>query len=373
MNDDTSKNTGFGGNSFNTNNTSGTNNKPEPDLNPKFSGMPTSRPEPHPSQPAVQPAPSIYVPAKSVFAPSPVTPPAPAPVVPTPVPAVSFQVPAQPIRPVSAFAPNPTFAPTPTQFPTPTQIPTPTPTPVPTPAPAPVQSRFASAPQNSYTPPPMPASTPSFNGSSMQANLQSSNSYIKAQQVRQQQNKSGSRGILGIIIFFVIVALAVVAFWFFVPADFSFSKYLNLSNIIDSIKGNGAEEGTIEDKVANPAEQPAANQNSMFPTGVINSGNTSNTSGTAKPSAPSAPVKPVTKTSNTYSMSDQDKVSSFIRANINRIAKTSGYVVTDVTFDGPSRAIVTYSKGNTVRSAIINTSIDSSGNVKITGFTPLTK
>lgn len=307
MNDDTTKNTGFGGNanSFNNNGTNGTafprpNNsnvpsnssiKPEPKLNPQFSGMPASQSQPKPQA----------EPQSQQFS--------------------------RPPQPQSYPQTQPQQAPKP-QF-----------TPSPSPAPAPVPLVVAPKP---YTPPPaMSASMPSSTAASQQAG----NSFMKAQQVSQSKSSGSNKGLIGIIVSAIVVVLVAAAIWYFVPADM--------------FNGN-KDAGTIEDKVANPDNQPAANQNSMFPTGVVNT-------------SPSVPTQPVTKTSNTYSMSDQDKVTAYIRANINKIAKTTGYVVTDVTFDGPSRAIVTYSRGNTVRSAIVNTSIDSSGNVKVTGFTPLTK
>jgi len=169
---------------------------------------------------------------------------------------------------------------------------------------------------------------------------------------------------VGFIVFVVIILLILIAgagVWFLKPFDLS-----SLGSMFGMAGTNDT--ANIEEKVGSSAGVPNG-PNSAFPSGVV---------GGKVPAAtaPSAPVatapKPVT-TSNTYTASDRSAVEDYLRQNINKILKSSGYVVDDVTFDGPDRAIVSYSKGSIARSAVATTRIDAAGKVVLTGFTVLTK
>ncbi len=115
-------------------------------------------------------------------------------------------------------------------------------------------------------------------------------------------------------------------------------------------------------------------QNSAFPAGAINNN-------PAKPTT-SAPVntkptvtKPATVTP-ALNGSQRDIIEAFIRKNINSISprKSSiAFTVTDVTFDGPDRALVSYSNGNVSYTAVVVASVSATGAVRISSFTVLTK
>jgi len=77
-----------------------------------------------------------------------------------------------------------------------------------------------------------------------------------------------------------------------------------------------------------------------------------------------------------YNLSDKDKVSEYIKSHINSLSpkkSSSKFTVTDITFDGPDRAIVSYKNSRSTYSAVAVSYIDSKGNVKITSFTILEK
>lgn len=180
-------------------------------------------------------------------------------------------------------------------------------------------------------------------------------------------NTGSSKGILSSIIFIVIICLLAAALWFFKP--------VNLSDITKSIQNafsgifSSKSAGTIEDKLsdANNNQSGDSLPNSVFDSQSKPSKNTK----TVKTTKSDPFANPTT--SNTDSASNQDKITTYLKKNINKIAKTTGYVVTGVEFDGPSRAVVSYEKGSIYKSAIVTTSIGSAGGVKITSFTPLTK
>ncbi len=99
---------------------------------------------------------------------------------------------------------------------------------------------------------------------------------------------------------------------------------------------------------------------------------------TVRPGA-AAPVTtaPTTRPSTTVtSQADRAKVNSFIAANINNLAPVrsrTSYEVTDVTFDGPNRALVSYQDADGYYTAVATVGIDTSGNVRVTSFNPLDK
>jgi hypothetical protein len=77
-----------------------------------------------------------------------------------------------------------------------------------------------------------------------------------------------------------------------------------------------------------------------------------------------------------YTLSDKDKVIAYIKSHINSLSprKSSvGFAVSDITFDGPDRAVVDYGNSKATYTAVAVSYIDSKGNVKVTSFTILEK
>jgi len=221
--------------------------------------------------------------------------------------------------------------PTPPQQPKPVVPPNPAPTPVPPPAPPTFQ-------QPSHVVPPPMTITPSPTMAPRPAPApQATGSFSPKPAPASMTVKQNNKGLGITLIVLLILILLGVAVWAFSP----FMKAPVDTN--------------IEEKVANPANQPV--NNSAFPSGVVNN----------------KPAVAPTKTSNTYSATDQQKITAYIEQNINKLAKTTGYAVDNVTFDGPGRAMVSYSKGSISRSAVVNAYVDSTGAVKVTGFMVLTK
>lgn len=119
------------------------------------------------------------------------------------------------------------------------------------------------------------------------------------------------------------------------------------------------------------------NTRSAFPTAVtkpvVNTQPVA-TSTSVKPAPAKAPSKP-TRITTPFTQTQRDQVSSYIIANINTIAPRTGgsYEVTDVTFDGPDRAVVQYTNGRNSYTAVAVASIDTAGNIRIVSFSPLEK
>jgi hypothetical protein len=155
--------------------------------------------------------------------------------------------------------------------------------------------------------------------------------------------KKSNTGLIVTLIVILVIILAGIAIWILKPFAFMQAPATN---------------SNIEEKVEKPVTKPS---DSLFPSSVVN-----------KPAATSSKPAP-TKTSNTYSATDQQKITDYLGANINKLAKTTGYTVDDVSFDGPGRAIVSYSKNGVSRSAVVNAYVDSSGAVRVTSFMVLTK
>lgn len=118
------------------------------------------------------------------------------------------------------------------------------------------------------------------------------------------------------------------------------------------------------------------NTNSAFPTAVTKPAVA--TQPVAVP-AKTTPVKTppkVTRVTTPFNQSQRDMVSSYIYSNINKFAtpkSSASYEVTDVTFDGPDRAVVQYTNGNSSYTAVAVASIDTADNVRIVSFSLLEK
>lgn len=102
-----------------------------------------------------------------------------------------------------------------------------------------------------------------------------------------------------------------------------------------------------------------------------------------RPTSPvsNTPVKPTNTTTvkqtspGPFSGSDKDLVSQYIRKNINSLSprkSTIGFSVSDIVFDGPNRAIVSYGNRSVSYNAAVNATV-TNGVVKITSFTVLEK
>ena len=98
---------------------------------------------------------------------------------------------------------------------------------------------------------------------------------------------------------------------------------------------------------------------------------------TAPTKTPAVKTPPkVTRVTTPFNQSQRDMVSSYISSNINKFAtpKSKGaYEVTDVTFDGPDRAVVQYTNGSMSYTAVAVASIDTADNVRIVSFSLLEK
>ncbi len=124
----------------------------------------------------------------------------------------------------------------------------------------------------------------------------------------------------------------------------------------------------------NDSTDANASDNSAFPVGAINKNTTNpttptNNSATVTPSK----IKTVTPALNG---SQRDLISAYIRKNINSLSprkSSRAYTVTDITFDGPDRALVSYTNGTASYTAVATASVSANGGVKILSFTLLDK
>lgn len=123
------------------------------------------------------------------------------------------------------------------------------------------------------------------------------------------------------------------------------------------------------------------NTNSAFPSAVAKPAVVTQPATTPPKTTPAkapttkAPTK-VTRVTTPFNQSQRDMVSSYIYANINQFATPKSkvpYEVTDVTFDGPDRAVVQYTNGSKSYTAVAVASIDTADNVRIVSFSLLEK
>lgn len=78
----------------------------------------------------------------------------------------------------------------------------------------------------------------------------------------------------------------------------------------------------------------------------------------------------------TFSSAEKEKITAYLSNNINRLSPVrsqDSYAVNDVKFDGPNRAIVSYSSSEYDIAAVANVYIDKYGSVKVSSFTILEK
>ena len=165
--------------------------------------------------------------------------------------------------------------------------------------------------------------------------------------------QKSSHTILWIIIFLTVLFLALmggVGYWYL--------KIYAPQNLVDDTAST-----TVPTNTAKTQNTPK-----VFTT-PVRSTNSAPFQATAKPQVKTPEVK-------NYSMTDKDKVSEYIKSHINALSpkkSSSKFVVSDITFDGPDRAIVSYGNAKHTYSAVAVSYIDSKSNVKITSFTILEK
>lgn len=136
-----------------------------------------------------------------------------------------------------------------------------------------------------------------------------------------------------------------------------------------------------QSKNATKTNAPSSNQNqgnsapkpsSVFPTAATKPVTSTVPVVTTKPATPAK----VTQVTTPFNSDQRAAVSSYIRNHIDELAFVKSrlpYGVTDITFDGPNRAIVQYSNGTNAYTAVATASIDTAGNVRILSFTGLDK
>lgn len=152
-------------------------------------------------------------------------------------------------------------------------------------------------------------------------------------------------------------------------------------------------QGPSQDSTANTAQpnasktntsntRPNQNNQSAFPAavqGAPTSVPTTQQSNT-KPGAMSKPAntaaKPAVKAIVPLTSDERNQVTAYIESNINKLTSVRSSIpfeVTDVTFDGPNRALVQYTNGKSSYTSLAVATIDSSGNVHIASFQLLEK
>jgi hypothetical protein len=164
--------------------------------------------------------------------------------------------------------------------------------------------------------------------------------------------QKSSHTMLWIIIFLTVVFLALlggVAYWYL--------KIYSPQNMIEETASTTAPAGQSVGTTSKTFAVPTRSKDAPF-------------QATTKPQTVKTPeVKE-------YSVSDREKVSEYIKNNINSLSPRKSslrFTVTDITFDGPDRAIVSYKNSRSAYSAVAVSYIDSKGNVKVTSFTILEK
>ncbi|MCF7865247.1 MAG: hypothetical protein K9M11_01970 [Candidatus Pacebacteria bacterium] len=154
--------------------------------------------------------------------------------------------------------------------------------------------------------------------------------------------------------------------------------YITMYSPSVDVTQNGTSNQTNGAQNTNSTNKPT----SSFPAGVTRPVATSspvmsNQNGqTTKPVAkPTTPAK-VTRVTTPFTETQRSIVISYIESHINALAVPKSkipYEVTDVTFDGPDRALVEYTNGTASYTAIAVASIDTADNVRIMSFELLEK
>lgn len=135
----------------------------------------------------------------------------------------------------------------------------------------------------------------------------------------------------------------------------------------------GNSQKTVQNEtVPAPQKTTTAQQNSAFPAGVTQPA-------AQKPAAQntdSANSLFAAPANGGLSDASKQKVIAYLSANINRLSpvKSSiGFSLNDIQFDGKNHVIISYSDNTKRLTAAVNVSVDTSGTVKVSGFTVLSK
>jgi hypothetical protein len=156
-----------------------------------------------------------------------------------------------------------------------------------------------------------------------------------------------------------------------------------LNGLIASPEENTVDQGTIPAKTAPVnAQAPAASNpvknSQVVPVKAVPAKTTVNASAFA--GAETATVQPKKTNTSTapavFGSAEKEKITAYFADNINRLSPVKSrdsFAITDVEFDGPNRAIVSYSNSQQDISAVATVYLDKSGNVKVTGFSVLEK
>lgn len=185
----------------------------------------------------------------------------------------------------------------------------------------------------------------------------------------QQKAPKSHKGTLVLIISMIVVLLLLAG-----------GGYYWYTNMYLPSRENVTDNSETTQESSNP-QNTVNNQRSAFPaavtkpTVVAQPVSTSTNVKAVPPKAPTKTPSKATRVTTPFTQTQRDQVSSYIIANIGSIApKTSGtYEVTDVTFDGPDRAVVQYTNGRNSYTAVAVASIDTAGNIRIVSFSPLEK
>lgn len=196
------------------------------------------------------------------------------------------------------------------------------------------------------------------------------NAILNNQQNTSKKHKGTIAWIIGAIL--VLLLLAGGGYYWY--------TYMYLPSTLNT------EETTQNPTGAMPVQTNTSSNNSLFPTSatkppvatppiapsLVKPVATQTTTKTTKPAQTTKPTRVITP----FNQAQRDAVSTYIYNNINKLAypkSKTAYGVTDITFDGPDRAVVQYSDNKYSYTAIAVASIDTANKVSIVSFSLLEK
>lgn len=286
----------------------------------------------------------------------------PAPTTPTPASASTFKPYTPPTNPTSTFTPKSTFVPpAPTATPAPVVASMSTPTSQPAVAVASTSGYKVGAPSE-YPAAPSANATAAKLGNEVHALLNNT-----------QPTPKKHKGTLGLIIGMIVVLLLLAGggyYWY------TYMYLPNKDNTTESAQSDLSDSSNQSNTTGTQSAFPTAVTKPTVNTSAGTPATTPKPTTVAKPTTtkPATPPK-VTRVTTPFTQAQRALVSSYIIANIGSIAPRANgpYEVTDVTFDGPDRAVVQYTNGNNSYTAVAVASIDTANNVRIVSFSPLEK
>lgn len=213
------------------------------------------------------------------------------------------------------------------------------------------------------------SATPAYSAPSANVTASKLGSEVNSILNNQQKMPKSHKGTLILIISMIVVLLLLAGggyYWYTY-------LYLPSKEIVSETTENSNEDLY--------GEVGTTNTNSAFPAAVTKPAVVVQPATTPAKTSPvnSSPTKTpakVTRVTTPFNQLQRDMVSSYIVANINNFAtpkSSTSYEVTDVTFDGPDRAVVQYTNGKSSYTAVAVASIDTADNVRIVSFSLLEK